>query len=279
MAPLFPVQLASAGQRGLHGASGHSLLHWGAEPGGWHGARAWGLHARRSWGPGTGGSQRLMGGSWPRVHPPACVHAPPPPPRYQPPPPRPMPTPHPLTACASRGDPYLVKLNVAITCGYLLYDLLLLLRYWKTLGDSLFVCHHLVALYAYGYVLSRGVLPYFANFRLLSELSTPFVNLRWFFDTVGQPRSSWFVLANGMAMTVVFFLVRIAIIPSYYARVLAWHGTPEYTRLGLAVQVAWIVPSLALEVLNLVWMYKIVRGFYRAFCRPQERKAAYSHGD
>uniref|UniRef100_A0A8C3IKJ6 TLC domain-containing protein n=1 Tax=Chrysemys picta bellii TaxID=8478 RepID=A0A8C3IKJ6_CHRPI len=158
-------------------------------------------------------------------------------------------------------------------------DLLLLLRYWKTLGDSLFVCHHLVALYAYGYVLSRGVLPYFANFRLLSELSTPFVNLRWFFDTVGQPRSSWFVLANGLAMTVVFFLVRIAVIPSYYARVLAWYGTPEYARLGLAVQVAWIVPSLALEVLNLVWMYKIVRGFYRAFCRPRERKAACSHSD
>ncbi|EMP37253.1 Transmembrane protein 56 [Chelonia mydas] len=179
----------------------------------------------------------------------------------------------------SRGDPYLVKLNVAITCGYLLYDLLLLLRYWKMLGDSLFVCHHLVALYAYGYVLSRGVLPYFANFRLLSELSTPFVNLRWFFDTVGQPRSSWFVLANGLAMTVVFFLVRIAVIPSYYARMLAWHGTPEYARLGLAVQVAWIMPSLALEVLNLVWMYKIIRGFYRAFCRSQERKAACSHGD
>uniref|UniRef100_A0A8C0IL32 TLC domain-containing protein n=1 Tax=Chelonoidis abingdonii TaxID=106734 RepID=A0A8C0IL32_CHEAB len=126
---------------------------------------------------------------------------------------------------------------------------------------------------------SRGVLPYFANFRLLSELSTPFVNLRWFFDTVGQPRSSWFVLANGLAMTVVFFLVRIAVIPSYYARVLAWYGTPEYARLGLAVQVAWIVPSLALEVLNLVWMYKIVRGFYRAFCRPRERKSACGHGD
>ncbi|XP_050780573.1 TLC domain-containing protein 4-like [Gopherus flavomarginatus] len=177
------------------------------------------------------------------------------------------------------GDPDLVKFNVAISCGYLLYDLLLLLRYWKTLGDSLFVCHHLVALYAYGYVLSRGVLPYFANFRLLSELSTPFVNLRWFFDTVGQPRSSWFVLANGLAMTVVFFLVRIAVIPSYYARMLAWYGTPEYARLGLAVQVAWIVPSLALEVLNLVWMYKIIRGFYRAFCRPREHKLACGHGD
>ncbi|XP_072847695.2 TLC domain-containing protein 4 isoform X3 [Pogona vitticeps] len=173
----------------------------------------------------------------------------------------------------SRGDPWLVKLNVAITCGYLVYDLLLLLRYWRTLGDSLFVCHHLAALYAYGYVLSRGVLPYFANFRLISELSTPFVNLRWFLDTAGWPRSSHLVLANGLAMTVVFFLVRIAVIPSYYRQVYSWYGTPEYERLGLGVQLAWIGPSLALEVLNVVWMYRIICGFYRAFCRSKVRKA------
>ncbi|XP_054859128.1 TLC domain-containing protein 4-B-like [Eublepharis macularius] len=172
------------------------------------------------------------------------------------------------------GDPGLVKLNVAITCGYLLYDLLLLIRYWKTLGDSLFVCHHLAALYAYGYVLSRGVLPYFANFRLLSELSTPFVNLRWFLDAAGWPRSSWLVLANGLAMTVVFFAVRIAVIPSYYAHVFSWYGSPEYKRLGLSVQVAWIGSSLALEVLNVIWMYRIARGFYRALCHSKAHKTA-----
>ncbi|XP_007444225.1 transmembrane protein 56-A-like, partial [Python bivittatus] len=121
---------------------------------------------------------------------------------------------------------------------------------------------------------SRGVLPYFANFRLLSELSTPFVNLRWFLDAAGWPRTSRLVLANGLAMMVVFFVVRIAVIPSYYMQVYAWYGTPEYERLGLSVQLAWIGPSIALEVLNLVWMYRIIRGFYRAFCRPKTYKAA-----
>ncbi|GCB83790.1 hypothetical protein scyTo_0024501, partial [Scyliorhinus torazame] len=56
--------------------------------------------------------------------------------------------------------------------------LLLLLRHWKTLGDRFFISHHLAALYAYQYVLARGLLPYFANFRLIAELSTPFVNQR-----------------------------------------------------------------------------------------------------
>ncbi|XP_031662579.1 TLC domain-containing protein 4-B isoform X3 [Oncorhynchus kisutch] len=51
------------------------------------------------------------------------------------------------------GDPSLVKINVAITCGYLLSDMLLICYYWRAIGDKFFVIHHLAALYAYYYVL------------------------------------------------------------------------------------------------------------------------------
>ncbi|CAJ1075401.1 LOW QUALITY PROTEIN: TLC domain-containing protein 4-B [Xyrichtys novacula] len=161
------------------------------------------------------------------------------------------------------GDPNLVKLNVAITCGYLLYDLVLLACNWSTMGDSFFVCHHLAALYAYGYVLTRGVLPYFANFRLISELSTPFVNQRWFFEALKYPRSHRLVVLNGVAMAVVFFLVRIAVMPSYWVSVFATFGTSDFERLGLGAQVAWITSCIALDILNTVWMYKITRGCYK----------------
>ncbi|XP_026997332.1 TLC domain-containing protein 4-B isoform X2 [Tachysurus fulvidraco] len=172
----------------------------------------------------------------------------------------------------SRGDPNLVKLNVAITCGYLLYDLLLLACNWSTMGDSFFVCHHLAALYAYGYVLTRGVLPYFANFRLISELSTPFVNQRWFFEALAYPRSHRLVVANGVAMAVAFFLVRIAVMPPYWAKVFGTFGTPAFERLGLGAQVAWIVSCVCLDVLNVVWMYKIARGCYRVITGTSGKK-------
>uniref|UniRef100_A0A8C9FV17 TLC domain-containing protein n=1 Tax=Pavo cristatus TaxID=9049 RepID=A0A8C9FV17_PAVCR len=77
-----------------------------------------------------------------------------------------------------RGDPSIVKLNIAITTGYLISDLLLIICYWKAIGDKFFVIHHLAALYAYYFVLSKGLLAYFGNFRLLAEFSTPFVNQR-----------------------------------------------------------------------------------------------------
>nr|XP_028588573.1 transmembrane protein 56 isoform X2 [Podarcis muralis] len=76
------------------------------------------------------------------------------------------------------GEPSTVQLNLAITSGYLISDLLLIIFYWNAIGDIYFVIHHLVALYAYYFVLERGLLAYFANFRLLAEISTPFVNQR-----------------------------------------------------------------------------------------------------
>ncbi|XP_056353537.1 TLC domain-containing protein 4 isoform X2 [Oenanthe melanoleuca] len=85
------------------------------------------------------------------------------------------------------GDPSIVKLNIAITTGYLISDLLLIIFYWKAIGDKFFVIHHLAALYAYYFVLSEGLLAYFGNFRLLAEFSTPFVNQR---HTACTPRAT-----------------------------------------------------------------------------------------
>lgn len=71
------------------------------------------------------------------------------------------------------------------------------------------------------------------------------------------------VVSNGVAMAVVFFLVRIAVMPSYWASVFATFGTADFDRLGVGAQVAWISSCIALDILNTVWMYKITRGCYK----------------
>lgn len=74
-------------------------------------------------------------------------------------------------------------------------------------------------------------------------------------------------------MAVVFFLVRIAVMPSYWASVFATFGTPDFERLGLGAQVAWITSCIALDILNTVWMYKITRGCYKVLTGIGGRKA------
>ncbi|XP_053550026.1 TLC domain-containing protein 4 isoform X2 [Bombina bombina] len=161
------------------------------------------------------------------------------------------------------GDPYMVKLNVAITSGYLISDLLLIIYYWKAIGDKYFVTHHLAALYAYFYVLGEGMLPYFGNFRLLAEFSTPFVNQRWFFEVLGYPKYTLPNMVNGVLMTIVFFIVRIMVIPIYYQRVFSTFGTEAFHRLGLGAQCAWIISSVSLDIMNVMWMMKIAKGCYK----------------
>ncbi|KAI4871254.1 hypothetical protein NFI96_019790 [Prochilodus magdalenae] len=195
------------------------------------------------------------------------------------------------------GDPTLVKINVGITTGYLISDLLLIFYYWRAIGDKFFVIHHLAALYAYYYVLlnrspyilkgftsnhfychvtfsqGQGMLPYFANFRLLAEFSTPCVNQRWFFEVLGYPKTSRPNIANGVLMAAVFFMVRIAVMPVYYSRMCSVYGTEAFYRVSFGGRSAWIFSSICLDIMNIMWMHKIARGCYRVLRSSQRLKA------
>ncbi|XP_073727380.1 TLC domain-containing protein 4-B [Misgurnus anguillicaudatus] len=158
------------------------------------------------------------------------------------------------------GDATLVKINVAITTGYLLSDLLLMFSSWESIGEKYFVLHHLAALYAYYYVLSQGILPYFSNFHLLSEFSTPFVNQRCFFYMQGYHKLSKPSLVNGVAMASVFFLVRISVIPVYYSHMYSVFGTDDFYWLPLGGRSTWVISSVSLDIMNIMWMRRIMRG-------------------
>ncbi|NXS00873.1 TM56B protein, partial [Oxylabes madagascariensis] len=166
---------------------------------------------------------------------------------------------------------YILLYDDAVNADHLCYfcslvDLLLIICYWKAIGDKFFVIHHLAALYAYYFVLSKGLLAYFGNFRLLAEFSTPFVNQRWFFEVLGYPKSSKANIINGVLMTVVFFVVRIAVMPVYYSHVISSFGTEGFQRLGFAAQSAWIISSVVLDIMNVMWMVKIAKGCYKVIC-------------
>ncbi|MXQ79680.1 hypothetical protein E5288_WYG007153 [Bos mutus] len=174
------------------------------------------------------------------------------------------------------GDTSLGKVNVAIASGYLVSDLLILIWYWKVIGDKYFVIHHCTALYAYHFVLNDGVLVYVGNFRLLAELSSPFVNQRWFFEALKYPKFSKANVINGILMTVVFFVVRIASIPPYYGYMYSVFGTEAYMRLGFLIQFSWISTCVVLDVMNVMWMIKISKGCIKVISLLRQEKAKKS---
>lgn len=83
---------------------------------------------------------------------------------------------------------------------------------------------------------------------------------------LGYPKSSKANIINGVLMTIVFFMVRIAVMPVYYGNVISVFGTEAFYRVGVAAQSAWIISSVVLDVMNLMWMVKITKGCYKVIC-------------
>lgn len=108
---------------------------------------------------------------------------------------------------------------------------------------------------------------------LNSDSSNLLSRFSWFFEVLGYPKSSRPNMANGVAMAVVFFLVRIAVMPVYYSSMYTVYGTEAYYLVPWGGRVAWICSSICLDIMNVMWMHKIARGCYRVLNPSRRAKA------
>lgn len=88
---------------------------------------------------------------------------------------------------------------------------------------------------------------------------------------MGYQKNSFIFMSNGVAMAVTFFVVRIAVMPSYWHRVYSVYNTPAFNRLGY-IQLCMVIPCIILDIINLYWFYKICVGAYRVCCMFFEKE-------
>ncbi|CAF4082019.1 unnamed protein product, partial [Rotaria sp. Silwood2] len=150
-------------------------------------------------------------------------------------------------------------------------DTIIGIIHYRKIGDAFSMAHHLVSIYAFVYVLTLNVMPYFANFRLLAELSTPSVNFRWFLDALKYPRRSKAFILNGLFMTIVFFFVRIFAMPIYWWKVYTVAVTPLWSHMG-HFRFILIIVCVVLDVINLYWFSKMFRGCVKTLTAAYEKK-------
>lgn len=160
------------------------------------------------------------------------------------------------------GDSYLPRMTVAITTGYILCDLGIMLVGFPLKESVYFILHHLAVALAYLANLLYGPLTFFANARVIAELSTPFVNFRWMLFLLGY-RDSTVYFYNGWVMLATFFLVRVAMIPYFYYYLIGSFVTGGFQRLPLWMTAVCWCASLALDTINVYWFLKMARGAYR----------------
>jgi hypothetical protein len=104
-----------------------------------------------------------------------------------------------------------------------------------------------------------GVFPLIAMIRLTSELSTAFINLRWYLHAFNLKDTKLY-LYNGFIILVTFGLTRIVtLFPIWY---LLYSAPNDYKwrQVDIEYKIFVIVASLGLDSLNIYWYYRILVG-------------------
>ncbi|QPG74555.1 hypothetical protein FOA43_001886 [Brettanomyces nanus] len=147
----------------------------------------------------------------------------------------------------------------SMALGYFIFDAIISLYYLHYFGLG-FAIHGLVSLVVTYLALDYGFIHYYSAAFLLFELSTPFLDIRWFglkFGTEVFP--AWFQLANNVVLIVVFFCARIVwgwyqfgyLLVDFYKA----YTDPRFPVFGAFLI---IVSNLTLDALNVYWFGKMV---------------------
>lgn len=146
---------------------------------------------------------------------------------------------------------------LGISVGYFITDLAMIFWAYPTLGGMEYVLHHTLSLVAIAYTMLSEEGQFYTYMILISETTTPEINMRWFLDTAGLKKSSAY-LVNGILIFVVWLVARIFLflyvfyhIYLHYSQVMQMHLFGYYLVLT--------VPSV-LFVMNAVWFSKILKG-------------------
>ncbi|KAK8959710.1 hypothetical protein KSP40_PGU019729 [Platanthera guangdongensis] len=91
--------------------------------------------------------------------------------------------------------------TLGVSVGYFSSDLAMIFWLYPSLGGLEYVVHHILSLCAISYAMLTGEGQLYTYMVMISETTTPGINLRWYLDTAGMKRSNAY-LVNGVIMFV-----------------------------------------------------------------------------
>jgi len=158
------------------------------------------------------------------------------------------------------SDSYYGRLSMNICAGYFIHDfcvVIYLRNYYPQIID--FIIHHIVSIVAFTLCEKNNALFWFANVRLLSEFSTPFVNLRWILNQLNLRQSRIYDL-NRKITFYAFLFFRIIPIPIYWSVAIYNYRTQTFSNLDIPLKTILLVSGIALDILNINWFGKLSKG-------------------
>lgn len=165
----------------------------------------------------------------------------------------------------------LSQFGLGFSCGYFIADMGMIVAFYPTLGGYEFLLHHLVSMLALILAVHSGHAHLYLYIVLLSECTTPFINLRWYL-TILDLKGTDVYLYNGVFTAFLWLIARV--INFVYCFVHLYLHFDQAKQVHTAGFVFLLVSPTSLGLMNIFWFYKIVNALLRTFNRKHaDRKS------
>jgi hypothetical protein len=159
----------------------------------------------------------------------------------------------------------LTEAALGMSLGYFTADILVIASHFPAMGGWEMVCHHIAATTSIWTALTSHQGHFYTLTFLATEVTTPFVNLRWCLDTVNK-KGSRVYLANGVALFFSWLVGRI--MAQLYMFGHLWQHRGEISLLTPAGRALVIGVPPILFSLNMWWFTKICKGVLKLLSGP-----------
>ncbi|KAJ1263607.1 hypothetical protein BS78_09G198800 [Paspalum vaginatum] len=159
---------------------------------------------------------------------------------------------------------HLSNLTLGVSVGYFIADLAMIFWFYPCLGGTEYVFHHILSLVCGVYAMLSGEGQLYAYMVLISEATTPGINLRWYLDVAGRKNSKAYLL-NGVAMFITWLVARIVLFIYLFYHILTNYDQVKQMD-SFACLLISVVPTI-LFVMNIIWFSKILRGLKKTLAK------------
>lgn len=173
---------------------------------------------------------------------------------------------HLLTYKEPYSDPSeLARFTIHLVMSYIIQDTFVIIVLDGDTDSKADILHHIfTTLLCYISQLGFDYWHLIATYRVLAEISTPFLNIRWFIYAFGRNKDPIFTW-NNLAFAVSFFLSRLAIMPYFYGIVRGLLATDIYNQnVGPITHIVWQATMIMMDILNVYWFSLIAKKVLRS---------------
>lgn len=156
--------------------------------------------------------------------------------------------------------------TLGASVGYFIADLAMILWLYPSMGGMEYVIHHSLSGVAVAYAMFSGEGQLYTFMVLISEVTTPEINMRWFLDMAGLKRSHAYLI-NGIVIFFAWLVARILLfVYMFYHVYLHYDQVVQMHPFGYFL--VFVVPSV-LAAMNLMWFGKILKGLKKTLAKRQ----------